>query len=61
MKNLLIIFSFFFLFLSNNSLAMSSNSKFLKISIIPEPVRVIPGEGSYEINDNILIVASGVD
>ncbi|MEN6619371.1 MAG: beta-N-acetylhexosaminidase [Rikenellaceae bacterium] len=33
----------------------------MKISIIPEPVRVIPGEGSYEINDNTLIVASGVD
>jgi len=61
MKNFLIIFAFFFLFSADNSNAMTSNSKFLKQSIIPEPVKVIPGEGSYDINESTLIVASGDD
>jgi len=61
MKNFLIIFAFFFLFYADNSNAITSNSKFLKQSIIPEPVKVIPGEGSFDINENTLIVASDVD
>jgi hexosaminidase len=36
-----------------------SNSKHLKVSIIPEPVKVVPGINSYRINKNTVIVASG--
>ena len=38
-----------------------SNSKYLKVSVIPEPVRVTPGNALYQINKNTVIVASGED
>jgi len=61
MKNLFFAFVLLFLLSSDNSLAMTTNSKFLKISIIPEPVKIVSGDTSFEINDNTLIVASDVD
>ncbi len=38
-----------------------SNSKYLKTSVIPEPVRINPGDALYQININTVIVASGED
>lgn len=61
MKKFLLVFAIFFLFFADNSNAMKSNSKLLKQSIIPEPVRVTPGEGAFNINDKTLLVASDVD
>jgi len=61
MKKLLIVFTIFFLFFAGNSNAMISNSKFLKHSIIPEPVKITPGNGSYNIDEKTLLVASDAD
>lgn len=68
MKKTIIVFAIFFLtFVSgilscaDNMYAMTSNSKFLKCSVIPEPVRIVAGEGDFRISKNTLIVASGED
>lgn len=61
MKNFLVVFALFFLFSADNSSAFTSNSKFLKQSIIPEPVLVTQGNGSFDIDENTVIVASDAD
>jgi len=38
---------------------LPSNSKFLKFSIIPEPVKVVTGSKSFTVNKNTAIVATG--
>ncbi len=61
MKKIFIGFIILFLILSDSTYSMTSNSKFLKASIIPEPVKVVSGDGSFKISRNTLIVAEGED
>ncbi|MFA6334591.1 MAG: beta-N-acetylhexosaminidase [Bacteroidales bacterium] len=61
MKKVLIVLAIFFLISTDNTDAMTSNSKFLKNSIIPEPVKVVTGDDTFNIGNNTLIVAPGED